>query len=450
MNALDTLTSLNRSIDEAEPRLMILDRYYAGEQPLSFLAPEARAALGNRFAVMNSNICRLAVTSLAERLRITGFTRAGHSDPALWASWTRNDLDQLAPVAHREALTLGRSFVIVWADPAGRAQVSIESARQVAVHRDPATREVLAAVKRWVADGKAHAALFTPDAVTRYTSTATVTDAAGIPATGWTATETLPNPLGVVPVVPLVNTDRLLDLDGRSEITDLLPLVDALNKNLADMLVGSEYFARPRRWATGVELIEEPVLDAATGQPTGATHLTNPFPEGNRMMIAEQVDAKFGQLQAADLAAYEASVKVLLGQIMAVSALPAHYVGIFSDNPTSADSLRAAEASLAARAEARQATFGRAWEQVARLIVAVDTGTDPTSVDACVVWADPATRSVAQEADAIVKLHAAGIIPTTIALSRLGYTAADIDAIRVARRAEALDTAGVDLTALTS
>ena len=36
-------------------------------------------------------------------------------------------------------------------------------------------------------------------------------------------------------------------------------------------------------------------------------------------MISENDEAKFGQLPAADLAGYEASVRVLLGQIMAVS-----------------------------------------------------------------------------------------------------------------------------------
>ena len=38
---------------------------------------------------MASNIPRLAVTALAERLRITGF-----SDPDLWTDWIANDLDQ--------------------------------------------------------------------------------------------------------------------------------------------------------------------------------------------------------------------------------------------------------------------------------------------------------------------------------------------------------------------
>lgn len=51
-----------------------------------------------------------------------------------------------------------------------------------------------------------------------------------------------------------------------SEIEDLKPLVDALNKSLADMMVTSEYVGRPRRWATGVELVEEPVLDADGAQ----------------------------------------------------------------------------------------------------------------------------------------------------------------------------------------
>ena len=106
-------------------------------------------------------------------------------------------------------------------------------------------------------------------------------------------------------------------------------------------------------------------------------------------------------------------------QISAVSGLPEHMLGVGGDNPTSADSIRASESALTAKAEARQATFGKAWEDVARLIVAIRDSVDPASVDVRVKWADPSTRSVAQEADAIVKLHAAGILPTSYALARL-------------------------------
>lgn len=430
----DQLTRLLQRLDGPAARYANLDRYYTGTQPLSFLSPEAKVALGNRFGRMASNIPRLAVTALAERLRVTGFTGA-----EVWPDWIGNDLDQLSGVAHREALLLGDSYLMVWADGSGRPRVTVESAKQVATLTDPGSRQIVAAVKRWETDTTTEAVMYGPDRIVRLRANST-----GATTTGFKTVEEIANPLGVVPVVNLRNSDRLLDEYGSSEVDDLMPLVDALNKSLADMMVTSEFVGRPRRWATGVELAEEPVLDD-DGQETGQTREVNPIPEGSRAMISENDAAKFGQLAAADLAGYEASVRVILGQIMAVSTLPSHYVGVFTDNPASADALRAAEASLTARAEARQATFGRAWEQVARLIVAVRDGVDPASVEVRVKWADAATRSVAQEADAVTKLFAAGLLPASYALAKLGYSADEVAEIRIARRAEALDSAGISL-----
>ncbi|QZT56729.1 phage portal protein [Mycolicibacterium austroafricanum] len=437
----DQLTQLLQKLDEPVARYSMLDRYYTGMQGAAFLSPESKVALGNRFGRMASNICRLAITALAERLRITGF-----SDPELWADWIRCDLDQLSGVAHREALLLGDSYAMVWADAYGRSKVTIESARQVAVQCDPGTRQILAAVKRWETPTTTEAVHYLPDRIVRLRANAT-----GATINGFQTVEEIANPLGVVPVVQIRNSDRILDPVGLSELDDLMPLVDALNKSLLDMMVTSEYTGRPRRWATGVELTEEPVLDEdgnpvldANDEPVVTE--VNPIPEGNRAMIAEEQGAKFGQLDAADLGGYEASVRVILGQIMAVSTLPAHYVGVFTDNPASADALRAAEASLTARAEARQATFGRAWEQVARLMIAVRDGRDPQQIDVRVQWADAATRSIAQEMDAVVKGFQSGLLPASYALKRLGYTDDQISEIRTARRTEALDAQAVDLT----
>ena len=425
----ELLQTLLQKLDEPVARYAELDRYYNGTQPLAFLSPEAKAALGNRFGLMASNIPRLAVTALAERLRITGFT----GDAALWADWIRNDLDQASGIAHREALLLGDSFVIVWADQFGRPLVTCESAKQVAVLTDPGSRQVYAAIKRWEdANLKTtEAVMYLRDKIVRLRA-----DQQGAVANGFKTVEEFANPLGIVPVVNLRNTDRIIGDWGSSEIDDLKPLVDALNKSLADMMVTSEYVGRPRRWATGIELTETPVLDAdgnpvldEDSQPVMTE--TNPIPEGHRAMISENDQAKFGQLQAADLAGYEASVRVILGQVMAVSTLPAHYVGVFTDNPASADALRAAEASLTARAEARQQTFGRSWEQVARLMIAVRDGRDPNMIDGIRVhWADAATRSVAQEADAVVKLYQAGLLPASYALTKLGYSDDEIIEIR--------------------
>lgn len=430
----DQLQTMIQTLDGRAGHLDQLDRYYAGSPPLSFLAPEAREALGNRFGRMASNFCRLAVTSISERLRVTGFTRNGEVDPALWADWTRNDLDQLSATLHREALTLGTAYALVWADQSGAPTISVESAHQMTVVRDPGTRQIIAAAKRWNTPTGSEAVLYGPEKITRYRSDSHHATA----GSQYRVVETVDNPLGVVPVVEFRNSDRLL-AEGVSELRDIMPLQDSLNKLLADLLVGSEYFARPRRWVTGLELEEDDDGEAI-----------NPYPESNRMMVGESPDMKFGQLPASDLGSYDTAIRTIISQIMAVSSLPGHYTGIVANQPPNADGLRAAEASLTARCEQRQHTFGRSWEKVAALAHGIRSNTDPLAADITVQWADPATRSVAQEADAVVKLYQAGLLPVSTALAKLGYSDTEVTQIRAARRTEALDTAGTDLEGLLS
>jgi hypothetical protein len=63
------------------------------------------------------------------------------------------------------------------------------------------------------------------------------------------------------------------------------------------------------------------------------------------------------------------------------------------------------------------------------------------------MWADAATRSGAQEADAVVKLYQAGLLSTSYALSKLGYSDDEIAEIRSAR---AQDTTTTNVTPLAS
>lgn len=431
------LAALSQKIDAEATVLAELDSYYAGTQPMSFLSPQAREALGTRLRALTVGFPKLAVDALAERLRIVGF-RDGEPgdpfDPVLWADWRRAGMVDGSAQAMTEALTLGRSFVLVWGQ-GGRPTVSVESAKQVAVVRDPATREVVAGVKRWVDGGKGHAVLFEQDRVTRYVSEAHVVEWASIPSHTWLATKTLPNPLGVVPLVPLVNGGRLSDVDGLSEMAPILNLTDALTKIMSDLMVSSEFFSRPRRWVTGLEIQED-----ADG------NALNPFSsEAQRIWQSESPETRFGEFQAASLNGYREAIDTITRQIGALASLPPSYVGLHGDQPASADAIRAAEASLVARALSKQRMFGQTWTLVAQLIVAVRDGVDPLSVNIEPVWASAETRTPAQAADAASKLVAAGIIPVETALEDLGYTATQIEKMRGARRAAALDAAGVDL-----
>lgn len=437
----NTIKALSDKLDMTVPRLVQLDSYWHGEQPAAYLTPDARDALGDRLKTLSVNFPRLAVTALAERLEVTGFRTDGpdaEPDADLWRIWRRNGMEDAAAQAHIDALAYGRSFVIVWADRTGAPVLTVESPLQVAVLRDPATRQVTAALKRWVDNGIGRAVLYEPDRITKLVASGTMVDPAAMPATGWTATEIVPNPLGVVPVVPIVNRGRLLDVDGVSEMADVLDLADALNKLVSDMLVTSEFYARPRRWATGLEIVED-----ADGKPV------KPFSAAlDDIWQSEAPETKFGQFDAARLDGYADAAALITQQIGALSGLPPHYLGLHGDQPASADAIRSAEASLVARAYALHRTFGTAWADVARLMIAVRDGVDPAGLDVDVVWTNPETRTPAQAADAAAKLVGVGVPLSVVLADTLGMSPEQVERVRAARRGDALDSAGVDLTKL--
>jgi hypothetical protein len=47
-------------------------------------------------------------------------------------------------------------------------------------------------------------------------------------------------------VVPFINRPRMTHLYGESELTDMMPLADAINKLATDMMVTAEYYVEPR------------------------------------------------------------------------------------------------------------------------------------------------------------------------------------------------------------
>lgn len=416
------------SLDANQHAIAARNNRYEGKQPLRFAADEVRGDL----RLFNVNICRLAVDAVAERMRVKRLevsVRGRDVSPVATELWRSSHLDQLMQPLLVDALALGSAYLIVWADESGTPVATPESAKHVAVSRHPVTGEVTGAVKRWKSlepnglVASEHIAHYTKTAVTLYES---------VRGGQWEVVgEPLDNPLGVVPVVPLLNLNRIGDQRGWSVVDDLGDLVDALSKVIADMLVASEDVARPRRWATGVDLEEDHELDEDDGftadsphdTPTGGdtrTDVVSPFESGNRMFTVENEAAKFGQLPGADLKGYETAVNLLLQQIMSVSALPAHMMGVTSSNPASADAIRSAEASLTARAEARISVLGYYIEKSVNLLVAIRLGVKPSEVSTVIHWASAGTKSTAQEADAVTKLHALGIITTPEAREMMG------------------------------
>lgn len=445
VSATDLLASATATLDERAAAADRLTLYYEGKQAPAFLSPTAREAIGNRLTALPVNLTRVAVDVLAERLQVQGFT-VGADAAGTWALWRASGMVNGSAAAHLDSLLLGCGYVSVWTDAAGAPRIRQESPRNTTVTLDPTTGEPVSGVRRWYdkAAKRGRAVVFEPDRVTRLQTATEVVEGAGLPADGWTSVEVLPNALREVPITPLPNRPRA-DLPlGESEVVDVLPLVDAVSKLCQDMVVVSEAHSRPRRWATGMEVPEEPMRDAA-GQPVvdedgePVMVAVNPFTENPaRVWTSESAETKFGEFPASSLTSFVEGVGLLLRQIAAVSAVPPAVLGLSQDAPASAEALRASEVGLVARARLRQQVLGEGWARVMRHALIVRDGVErPAFRDVTVSWADAETRSEIVAADRASKLHALGV-PLAIILDDLGWSPQQI-----ARALEARDRKSV-------
>ncbi|MEJ7634311.1 phage portal protein [Aeromicrobium sp.] len=420
----EIVARLSRKLDEQANVVRGWEQRYNGEVPLTFLSVKDRQALGDRLKYLNVNLSRLAVDALAERIRVVGFKVNGQHDADLWERWQSLGMEEGSGQAVTDALMCGRGFVSVWANEDG-PMATPEAAAQCIIERDPVTREGIAGLKRWTEDGKGWSVLYEPWQVTTYKSLAGVPEGGMIPADGWTQVDSRPSPLGVLTLHQVTNRGRVSEAYGVSDMAQIADLNDALVKTLVDALVTSEAYARPKRWATGLAIVED-----ADGNPQ------DPFTESMKLWQAEQPDTKFGDFAQADLGGYGTLVGILLNQISALSGLPSHYLSM-SSQPISGEETKARETSLVSRAEAKIRSVRQPFADIARQMVAIRDGVPVRSVRVEPLFADPATRTQAQDADAATKLHAEGLLSVEATLQRIGMSPDEISDDKTARLAEA-------------
>lgn len=425
-----------------------LDLYYSGQQPLQFLAPEVCQQVGNRLTSLVINWPRVVVDSVQRRTYVEGFRvgSGGEADDELWRIWQANDLDEWSQLAHIDTLVHGRSYLSVWGDDddPSTPRIAVESAHQMTVAYQPGTRVLRAALKRWREGNVEYATLFEPDRVSRWAAQASSSTTAS--TLRWEFVNELENPLGVVPVVPLINRPRVLDLSGESELSDVLPLADAVNKLGTDMMVASEFTATKRRYATGIQMPAAGEVASEADRrrlQAEASAYWDQATKGKTWLAGEGVN--FGEFAEASLTNFTEAIRMLTQQIAAIAGIPPDDLGLNQVNPSSAEARRAAETVLVNRAREKMRSWGGAYEKAMRLALAIQQDVPVSQLPAALrsmetIWADPGTESTAQTADAAVKLVAAGIIDEVQAQEDIGLTPVQRDAI-VARRKQAAATA---------
>jgi hypothetical protein len=400
---------LSRRHDAEKPELENLDRYYEGTQPLTYMHPEIFREVQDRIRPVVIAWPQLVVDSIEERLDVEGFRLPDEdtADDDLWRVWQSNDLDETSQLGHVDALVMRRAYACVGSreDDADTPLVTVESPLEVFADLDPRTRTVRAALRRVMEEdsvarvSERYATLYLPDMTIWYQW-----------RDGWVEERRDVHQLGAVPVVPLVNRARLRSARrslttngvriqyGVSELYPVLPLSDAANKLATDMMVAAEFVALPLRGIMGI--------GPGDLQDQGGNPLTVIQTIMSRLLTIPDTEGKEFQFPAASLANFHESIGQLAKLVASIAGLPPHYLGYAADNPASADAIRSAESRLVKRAERKQRAFGGSWEQVMRLVRRFQTNEwDPRLLRLETIWRDASTPTVAQKADAAVKLY---------------------------------------------
>jgi hypothetical protein len=353
---------------------------------------------------------------LEERLDWLGW--ASESDTfGLDEVYSANGLDVDSGMAHLDSLIFGLSFVTVGSGFDGEPNplITAHSPMTMTGTWDRRTRRLSNAVAVVSENGDiVEATLY------RFGETATFRRQGG----RWATVDRDQHGLPRLPVVAVPNRVRGSRELGRSEITKAIRYYsDAAARTLLGLEVNREFYNAPQR--IGLNVSDDMFEDEQGNRVSPWTSIQGrvwnipPNEDG-----APAPDVK--QFSPASPAPYIDQIQGYALRIAAEAGIPATYFGVHTDNPASADAIRAAESRLVKRAERRQAAFGRSWLEVGRLALLVRDGEIPESYDASMAtkWRDAATPTRAAAADEATKLIASGVLPpdSTVTYDRVGLS----------------------------
>ena len=414
------------------PGFNSLRAYYQGRQRLLQLGIAVPEELRKFVTIVAWP--RTYVDTIVSRLRPQGFLVEGEDDTELWRYWQVNKLDSEIRMSLTDMLTYGRGYLCAGSRPeddldVGAPLITVESPLELIHEWSNRERRVTAAARFYVEDaGGRHehrATLYTRDStrwLTRNDEGAWIDD-----------TEPDEHNMGIVPVQPLVNRASSDDRYGESEMQAIIGLTDAAARALTNAQVATEVMSLPQRWAAG--LTPDDFKDPRTKKTLTAweAYFGAVWATGNP-------EAKFGQFSAASLDNFKTIYGVWAGAVSGVTGLPMRYLGQASENPPSAEGIRADESRIIGTAEEKQEFASDGLESTMRTSKRIQTGEDDPRLALLETnWRSAATPTQAQATDAAVKMHAENLISRRQALRDCGYSPAQISKIEEELRAEALD-----------
>jgi hypothetical protein len=436
--------------------------YYHGIQDLSFATPKFKSAFGSLFSSFAYNRCRPVVDAQANKLRVKGFQVSGVDLTGLAIvpegsqsptgagqdqAGAQNDLSSQAMTLWRlasmplregelyvEQATTGDAYGVVYFDAApplgtGLPRIYPNRADVMRVRYDDDGR-ITMAVKAWLVTqagpdlNKRRITFYTPTEIVRLITTGTAqselpkelgqyTLYKEVNFLGQSVVNPVAHNLGRVPVVHYANNAPMVGDFGISELQDVIPLQDALNKAIADMLVAMEYNAFPQRYAIGIEKPE----------PNEFGKIVLPWKAGpGEVWYSTAKDAKFGSFEVANLDQFLKVQDNFDLDIARVSSTPIYWL-LMSGNFPSGESQKTAAAPFTGKLEDRQKANGASHAEALSMMFQLMGVKDPLLIDT--EWESAEPRSQREQAE-VGKIMADAGIPLEIVARVMGLDAQDM------------------------
>lgn len=422
----------------------IADRwaYFDGTQPMYHLA-RILSEQDDRFSALTVNWCRKYIASIDGRSTLEGFGFIGEDtlNDDMQSIMQRNELDLNHSLNNISTLVTGYGYGVAGAGSDG-AVVTIEQPSKMAVEIDPLTREARASLLFWSSDPEQgtedQAILQLPDS---RGGSRLVQFELGKPVGSqrqkWMAGPAKMQSSGVIPVVPFLNQPRWGT--PQSQLTDLMPIVDAANFVATSMMASVLHHAMPRMLAINVAeslffnsdgSVNKEAVKASTGSMWIIPAETDD--KGNVPENAPEPEVK--QLPPTDLRNFHESLS-LLARIGAglCDLTPSDFGFGVSDNPPSADSIEASKHERLLGIERFNRRQGAGYERLMRYALAVE-GKDPGKKLIDAKFRNVATPTKQSMADASVKALGVGIADIYQARIDYGYSPTTIEAIEERER----------------
>lgn len=383
----------------------------------------------------NDNYCPIVVDALAERLRVTGFSVAGVSDAeaktqqeflADW--WAKNRMDALQKVTHTASVRDGDAYIVVeWSNEKGQPEFSFEPAwngsEGVELHYSGEKRGVPEyASKIWKVAGGERLNLYYPDRTEKYRKNGETNDWELIGVENWT---TAPTRLTVgkdirvssgeaigIPVFGFKNRDQGYNY-GQSELMNIIPLQNALNKSVIDMLAAADTTAFR-------------IFTMIGDDPSGLSIVPGSW------IYSEKGPDKIsiGHIPGEDLTKLIEYKDTFVNEIARVSRTPLSYFQI-THQVAAEGTQKQQESGLISRAEDRQIRFGNSWEDVmsmARRLWNVFGSVPVLDEENAIIsaqWTTVESRNTKDMLEIATRKKSLGI-PTEVIWQEMGYTEDEI------------------------